>query len=161
MARGTAVHALLQHLPDLPVAAREQAALTYLAAQPALAAEREQICASVLKILHDPALAKLFGPEAVAEIPLAGVIAGREISGEADRILISPEEILVADYKTDKNPPADPALIPEKYLFQLAAYRAVLRQIYPDRAVRCVLIWTANALVMTVPDALLDKAGLG
>lgn len=161
MARGSAIHALLQHLPRLPESAWEQAALTYLRAQPALAPAGEQICASVLKILHDPTLACLFGPGSGAEIPLAGVVEGREISGEADRIFIGPAEIIVADYKTDRNPPSDVSLIPEKYLFQLAAYRAVLRQVYAGKTVRCVLIWTDKALAMAVPDRLLDKAGLG
>lgn len=161
MARGTAVHALLQHLPTLPSVEREQAALAYLAAQPDLAAQRVQICASVLKILHDPALEKLFSEGSGAEIALAGIVDEREISGEADRVFVGEEEIIVADFKSDKNPPADLSLIPEKYIFQLAAYRAVLRQIYPGRRIECVLIWTDKALVMTLPDALLSKAGLG
>lgn len=158
MARGSAIHALLQHLPRLPAAAQEQAALAYLRAHPSLVAHDEQICASVLKILHDPALVRLFGPGSGAEIPLAGVVAGREISGEADRIFIGAGEIIIADYKTDKNPPSDAASIPEKYLFQLAAYRAVLRQIHADKAVSCILIWTETAQAMAVPDAQLDKA---
>lgn len=155
MARGTAIHALLQHLPTLPKAEHEQAALAYLAAQPDLRSEGPRICASVLKILHDPDLKELFGAGSVAEIPLAGVVGAREISGEADRIFIGAEEIIIADYKTDRNPPADAQLIPEQYLFQLAAYKAVLQQIYPGRAVRCVLIWTETATAMTVPAALL------
>lgn len=161
MARGSAIHALLQHLPGLPEAAREHAALAYLRAYPVLALECEQICDSVLKILHDPALSCLFGPGSGAEVPLAAIVEGREISGEADRIFVGQEEILVADYKTDRNPPSDVSYIPEKYLFQLAAYRAVLKQIYTNKTVRCVLIWTDKALAMAVPDGLLDKVGLG
>ncbi|HTQ71134.1 MAG TPA: double-strand break repair helicase AddA [Acidocella sp.] len=160
MARGTAVHALLQHLPGLPESAREQAAMAYLAAQPALAGEAAEICASVLKILHDPALEALFGPGSGAEMPLAGIVSGREVGGVADRVFIGPAEIIVADYKTDRNPPLDAAGIPEKYCLQLAAYRAVLRQIHPGLPVRCVLVWTARAAAMAVPDAMLDKAGL-
>ena len=160
MARGTAVHALLQHLPDLPSSTRANAALAYLAAQPALAAEAKEICASVLKILHDPALEPLFGPGSSAEVPLAGVVNGREVGGAADRVFVGAEEIIVADYKTDRNPPLGAAGIPEKYALQLAAYRAVLRQIYPERPVRCVLVWTARAEAMPVPDAMLDKAAL-
>ncbi len=160
MARGTAVHALLQHLSVLPESAREGAALSYLASLPALADEAAEICASVLKILHEPALEPLFGPGSGAEMPLAGIVSGREVGGVADRVFIGPTEIIVADYKTDRNPPLDPAGIPEKYCLQLAAYRAVLRQIHPRHSVRCVLIWTARAQAMAVPDALLDKAGL-
>lgn len=160
MARGTAVHALLQHLPNLPDSAREGAALAYLSTQPALAAEAGEICVSVLKIMHDPALEPLFGPGSGAEMPLAGIVSGREVGGVADRVYAGPEEIIVADYKTDRNPPLDPSGIPEKYLLQLAAYRGVLRQIHPRKPVRCVLIWTARAAAMAVPDILLDKAGL-
>lgn len=161
MARGTAIHALLQYLPDTPAGTWEQTALAYLQGQPHLAVESPKICASVLKILHDKNLSALFGAGSAAETPLAGIVAGREVSGEADRLYIGAEEIIVADYKTDKNPPADIAQIPEKYIFQLAAYRAVLRQIYPNLPVRCLLIWTETVLAMTVPDIMLDKAGLG
>ena len=161
MARGTAVHALLQHLPGLPEASQEQAALAYVSAQPALAPEKGQICASVLKILHDPALAPLFGKKSGAEIPLAGVVAGREVSGVADRVFVGAKEIIIADYKTDRKPPMTADQIPEKYIFQMAMYRSVLRQIYPDKPVRCVLIWTQEAMAMDVPDTLLDKAGPG
>ncbi|MBU6449865.1 MAG: double-strand break repair helicase AddA [Rhodospirillales bacterium] len=160
MARGIAVHALLQHLPGLPDSARQKAALGYLLAQPALAAEAAEICASVLKILHDPALEPLFGPGSGAEMPLAGVVSGREIGGIADRIFIGAEEIIVADYKTDRSPPSDISAIPEKYRLQLAAYRAVLQQIQPGKLVRCVLIWTEQATAMAVPDAMLDAMGL-
>ncbi|MBU6419215.1 MAG: double-strand break repair helicase AddA [Proteobacteria bacterium] len=160
MARGTAVHALLQHLPNLPESLQADTALAYLRAQPALAPEAKEICASVLKILHDPALEALFGQGSSAEVPLAGVVAGREVGGAADRVFVGAEEIIVADYKTDRNPPLSPSGIPEKYAVQLAAYRAVLRQIYPGRPVRCVLVWTAWAEAMAVPDAMLDKAAL-
>ena len=160
MARGTAVHALLQHLPSLPDSARRKAAMNYLSAQPALAVEAAEICASVLKILHDPTLELLFGPGSDAEVPLAGVVNGREVGGMADRVFIGTEEIIIADYKTDRSPPPNVALIPEKYVLQLAAYRAVLRQIHPDLPVRCVLVWTAHAKAMAVPDAVLDRAAL-
>ena len=160
MTRGVAVHALLQYLPDLPDSARQKAALAYLHTQPELAHEAAEICASVLKILHEPALEALFGPGSGAEIPLAGVVSGREIGGIADRVFIGAEEIIVADYKTDRNPPLEISGIPEKYRLQLAAYRAVLRQIHPGKIVRCMLIWTARAQAMAVPEAMLDAMGL-
>lgn len=160
MARGTAVHALLQHLPSLPDSHRRQAAMDYLSVQPGLEAEAAEICASVLTILHEPSLEPLFGPGSGAEMPLAGVVDGRQVGGVADRVFIGTNEIIVADYKTDRNPPSSPVGIPEKYLLQLAAYRAVLRQIHPGRPVRCVLVWATRAAAMPVPDALLERAGL-
>lgn len=160
MARGTAIHALLQHLPGLPDSERERAALAYLAAQPALAPEAVEICAAVLKILHDPALEPLFGPGSGAEMPLAGVVAGREIGGIADRVFIGAEDIIIADFKSDRKVPLSPEAIPEKYILQLSAYREVLRAIYPRHKISCVLIWIATASFMPVPEAALKAAPL-
>jgi ATP-dependent helicase/nuclease subunit A len=157
MERGRIVHALLQHLPDILAPYRPEAGAKYLA-QPGLAlaaTDQEKILASVLKILENPSLAPLFGPGSRAEVPLAGVLGDVEIGGLVDRLAISPEKILIADYKTNRAPPAAPEAIPAAYLGQLAAYRAILQQIYPNRPVDCILIWTETAAVMPVPPVLL------
>ncbi len=44
------------------------------------------------------------------------------------------------------------------YVRQMAAYRAVIRRVYPGRPVRCALLWTDGAFVTMLPDALLDRA---
>jgi ATP-dependent helicase/nuclease subunit A len=155
MEKGRVMHALLQHLPELPVAARRAAALRYVEGVVELAEQAGPIVEKVLAVLDDPALEALFGPESRAEIPLAGVIDDKEIGGLVDRLAVGGAEILVADYKTDRAPPEDSGGIPEKYLGQLAAYQAILAQIYPKRGIRCLLIWTETAQVMEVPPALL------
>jgi ATP-dependent helicase/nuclease subunit A len=43
------------------------------------------------------------------------------------------------------------------YLRQMAAYRAVLRAVFPGRPVRCCLIWTRTATVSVLPDGMLDE----
>jgi len=159
MARGRIVHALLQHLPGIPPPRRHQSAARYLA-QPGLAleaADQAKILESVEKILETPALAPLFGPGSRAEVPLAGVLDEVEIGGLVDRLAILPTQILIADYKTDRTPPASPAAIPEPYLRQLAAYRAILQNIFPTRAVHCTLIWTETATPMPIPADLLRR----
>jgi ATP-dependent helicase/nuclease subunit A len=158
LAKGRAVHALLQHLPDLPPAARAPAAATFLARVPELnPAAGAEITAAVLAILDHPELKPLFGPGSRAEVPLAGVVGDVEIGGLVDRLAVTPARILLADYKTDRAPPAAPEAIPPAYLGQLAAYRAILAQIFPDRAIDCLLIFTANACAISVPPALLAR----
>jgi ATP-dependent helicase/nuclease subunit A len=157
MEKGRAIHALLQHLPDAPPAARAAAARTYLARIPGLADQADAIIASVLAILTDPALTPLFAPGSRPETPFAGIIGDVEIGGLVDRLAITDAEILIADYKTDRTPPATPEAIPAPYLRQLAAYRAILSQIHPTLPITCLLIWTATATPMTVPPALLTR----
>jgi ATP-dependent helicase/nuclease subunit A len=78
------------------------------------------------------------------------------VSGQVDRLTSLPDRVLIADYKTGPVPD-DPARIPVMYLRQMAAYRAVMSLIMPDRPVRCVLIWTDGPHVMTIADDVLDR----
>jgi ATP-dependent helicase/nuclease subunit A len=155
MAKGRAVHALLQHLPGRADA--EDAGWRYLAGLPELSDEAEEIMDAVLAVLRTPELEPLFGPGSRAEVPLAGVIAGVEIGGLVDRLAVTDSRVLIADYKTDRVPPLVAAGIPEGYLRQLAAYKIVLGAIYPVREVDCLLVWTASAAVMRVPPELLSR----
>ena len=157
LAKGQAVHALLQHLPDIAPSQRRQAGLRFLKSAGLAPAARTAVLDAVLQILDAPALAALFGPGSRAEAPLAGVINGVEMAGLVDRLGVGPAEILLADYKTDRAPPADAAAIPAAYARQLAAYRAILGQIFPGRPITCLLIYTETAAVLTVPPGLLDS----
>jgi len=111
-----------------------------------------------MAVLTHPELAALFGPGSRAEVPFAGVVGDVEIGGLVDRLVVGAGEIIIADYKTDRAVPAAPALIPPAYVRQMAAYRAILAQIYPGANISCVLIWTETATPMTVPAALLAAA---
>ncbi len=160
--RGRLVHALLQHLPDIAPERREAAADAWLS-RPGHgldAAEAVRIAGQVVALLRHPELTPLFGPGSRAEVPLSGVIGERVVGGLVDRLAVCPDQILVADYKSNRRPPAKIEATPVLYLRQMAAYRAVLREIFPDRPVRCVLIWTEAARPDWLPGALLDAHGL-
>ena len=161
--RGQLVHALLQHLPALPEAARAPAALRFLErpGQGLEPGEAAAVVADVLAVLTHPDLAPLFGPEGRAEVALTGLIAGSVVGGLVDRLAVLPDRVLIADYKTNRAPPQSLATVPLLYLRQMAAYRAVLRAIHPERDVACALVWTSGARVMTLPPALLDRHAPG
>ena len=154
--RGQLVHSLLQHLPDLPAADREEAALRYLSQPGQNIPDPAALTHEVLAVLDHPDLAPLFGPHSRAEVPLSGVIAGQVIGGLIDRLAILPDRILLADYKTNRAAPATVQAVPVLYLRQLAAYRALLQAIHPGTDIECRLIWTADAHAMQIPPSLLD-----
>ncbi|MFO0986172.1 MAG: 3'-5' exonuclease [Alphaproteobacteria bacterium] len=158
--RGRLVHRLLQTLPDLPPPARHAAALRFLS-RPGEAlsdAEIAGIAAETLALFDDPACAPLFAAGSLAEVPIAGALGSHVVSGQVDRLAIGEREILVVDYKTNRAPPREP---PPVYVRQMAAYRALLRRIYPGRAVRCYLLWTVGPALSELPAALLDAAEPG
>ncbi len=164
--RGTLTHALLEHLPGLAPDSWPQAAAKFAAVrgQRLPAGVRSGIVEEVLAILRDPQLGALFGPGSRAEVPVAADIpdpTGRRpslrITGQIDRLVQLPREVLLLDYKTNRPPPQDVTDIPPAYLAQLAAYRLVVSHIFPDHQVRAAILWTDGARLMPVPPQLLER----
>ncbi len=161
--RGKLIHALLQHLPDLPVQRRATAARAWLdrPGHGLAAGDADLLVAETLAILDHPELAAVFGPGSRAEVPLTGVIAGSVVGGLVDRLAVLADRVLMADFKTNRRPPGRIGDTPVLYLRQMAAYRAVLREIFPGRDITCALVWTQAAEVVILPDALLETHAPG
>jgi ATP-dependent helicase/nuclease subunit A len=161
--RGDIVHRLLQLLPDMPADQRAAAAARLLARERDLTDDqRGEMAAAALAVLEDPRFAAVFGPGSRAEVAIAGAAErlpkGLAISGRVDRLLVTPDRVLVADFKTNRPSPeriedADPA-----YVMQMAVYWAVLRQVFPGRAVEAALVWTDGPRLMPVPEILMAAA---
>jgi ATP-dependent helicase/nuclease subunit A len=157
--RGRLIHRLLQTLPDLPVAERPSAAKRFLASRGAdiSRAEQAEIATETLRLLADPGFSALFGPGSRAEAPIVGELGdGLVISGQIDRLLVTPFEVLIVDYKTNRLAPRSVGETAQPYLRQMAAYRAALGKIYPDKSIRCALLWTEGPRLMELPEGLLD-----
>ncbi len=167
--RGALIHRLLQSLPDVAAERRPDIALRYLAhAAPALSqAERETMAVEVLTVLGDPVFAPLFVAGSRAEAPIVGLLSlsGRKVSvsGQIDRLAVTSDRVLIADYKTNRPAPAALSDVPPAAIAQLALYAAVLGELYPGREQRAALIWTDRPSVMEIPSsaiaAALDRLG--
>jgi ATP-dependent helicase/nuclease subunit A len=158
------VHRLLQGLPDIPPERRAAAARRHLAgAADFTEAEGAAIVAEAMALLDDPVFAPLFAAGTRAEIPIVGRIARADkpdlmVSGQVDRLAVTREAVLIADYKTDRPAPRRLEDVPPAYVAQLALYRALLRQLYADREVRAALVWTDVPELVELPGARLDAA---
>ena len=148
--RGRIIHNLLQTLPEIALDHREDALKSYLARAAHELSENQQleIAGEIQTVLNDPDFAPLFGPGSRAEVPLIGEVAGQIMSAQLDRLLVTDDEILVVDFKTNRPPPSDPANVADIYLRQMAAYRLALQNIYSGRAIRCALLWTVGPHLM-------------
>jgi ATP-dependent helicase/nuclease subunit A len=157
--RGGLLHRLLQLLPGLPPERRRPAADRLLASLAGdLGSEtRAAIAADALAVLAYPELEPLFGPHGRAEQPVAGTLGGRPVLGQIDRLAVTPDEVLIVDYKSDRLPPSKVEATPTAYLRQLAIYRSLLRAIYPDRPIQAGLLWTTAPRYDRLPDELLDR----
>jgi ATP-dependent helicase/nuclease subunit A len=80
------------------------------------------------------------------------------VSGQVDRLAVTADHVLIADYKTDRPAPRELAAIPPAYVAQLALYRAVLAKLYPDRPVRAALVFTDAPRLIELPAEVLTAA---
>lgn len=161
--RGDLIHRLLERLPEIEPADRPNAANRMLARERDLDdAQRAEMIAAAFGVLHDDRFAPVFGPGSRAEVAVAGrapeLPSGVVISGRLDRLVVTPDRVLVVDYKTNRPAPATVEGADPAYIRQLAVYVAVLRALYPHRAVEAALVWTDGPQLMPVPQGLMDQA---
>src|SRR5713101_8131977 len=161
--RGTLVHRLLQSLPDVALERRRDAALKYLTrnADSWTAGDREALAEGVLALIWDTRFAPVFAPHSRAEVSIVGRLEqpGRSaalVSGQIDRLVVTPDEVLIVDFKTNHAPPKLPAEAPPGYVRQLALYRVVLQKLYPRLPVRAALLWTETPELMEISAPALD-----
>jgi ATP-dependent helicase/nuclease subunit A len=156
--RGVLIHRLLERLPDIVHEEREDKARAWLARHAALLpeAERDDILACALAVIAHPHWAELFGPAALAEVPLAATVGGQVVAGTADRLLIEPNRVVVADFKTARRPPSTLEEVPVATLRQMAAYAAALAAIYPGRAIEAAVLFTQTPQLIAIPAQLLE-----
>ncbi|MBB4657564.1 double-strand break repair helicase AddA [Parvularcula dongshanensis] len=155
--RGTALHHLLERLPEVAPERRRAVGRQLLARDAASAAdaEREVWLSEALAVLEDPAFAAVFGAGSRAEVPVQGRVGGKLYAGQIDRLLVTETEVLIVDFKSNRPPPERVEDVAPAYLAQLGAYAALIEKVYPGRAVRTALLWTYAPRLMPVPSELL------
>ena len=160
MLRGSLTHRLLEVLPGLDVEARARAAARIIA--PSLTTsglsasglsqrEADQALEETLTLLDDPLLADIFGQGSRAEVPISGLIGKEVVSGIIDRLVITEDGITIIDFKTGLSPQRGQP-VNASYIAQQGIYVHVLKQIWPDRAIRAGLIYTEDASLIWLDD---------
>ncbi|MCA8889128.1 MAG: UvrD-helicase domain-containing protein, partial [Parvularculaceae bacterium] len=162
--RGKIIHLLLETIPQLPKD-RWDGAIDQIFekfAQSISENDRTHWKKEVLKILLNEEFAQAFGPASLAEVPISGMIKinGRPqaTSGVIDRLAVLEDRILLIDFKTNRTPPNRAEKTPGSYIFQIAAYRDLLKQTFPEKPVKSGILWTSVGQLMPLPDELLDEA---
>ena len=83
------------------------------------------------------------------------------MDGVIDRLVLDGERVIAVDFKSNAFVPDRAEEIPLGILRQLAAYREVLCQIYPQKEVVTGILWTSEARFMSVPHKLVIAALAG
>jgi ATP-dependent helicase/nuclease subunit A len=158
--RGKLLHRLFERLPGVASGQRQALADRWLAqsGEAPDADFRAALIADACRIIDDPAFAALFGAEALAEAPITAVVeGGTVVAGTADRLLVEPDRVLVADFKTGRQVPEGLEDIPSSHLRQMAAYSAALQVIFPTRRIEAALLYTAGPRLYALPPEALAR----
>ncbi|WP_158598518.1 double-strand break repair helicase AddA [Notoacmeibacter ruber] len=158
--KGLAVHRLLELLAEYPAEQRHDACDRWLSGHDFTQSEQRSIRENVLAVLDHPEFSAAFASGSRAEVSIAGtlIVQGRKraVSGIIDRIAVSEDEVLAVDFKTNATIPDSEDAVPEAYAGQMALYRALLVQLFPEKAVRCALIFTGGPRLVALSETLLD-----
>ena len=108
------------------------------------------------QVVGDPALDPVFRPgpqtRAYTEVPVLCRIEESEGFGIIDRLLVSPRQAWVIDFKSHAT--EDPEKLEEitgHYAKQMGEYARFVRLVYPDRPVRCSLLFTRSRRLCDMP----------
>jgi ATP-dependent helicase/nuclease subunit A len=109
-------------------------------------------------VIASPAMAQVFAPDTLAEVPVTAPLGDDRLHGVIDRLIVTPDHVLAVDFKSNATVPATPEACPGGLLRQMGAYAAALAQIYPDRTIGTAIIWTRTATLMPLPHELVSAA---
>lgn len=146
-ARGTALHLLLEHLPQSGAAAAET-----LIPDPTL---RGELLAEAQAVLA--AHPALFA-DGLAEVAITADLPFGRMLGTIDRLVIGPDHVLAVDYKSNRMVPPRPEDVPEGILRQMGAYAHALGQVHPGKRVKVAILWTRTATLMPLDHDILSAA---
>ncbi len=150
--RGRIIHKLLQFLPDVKQKEKGQIIAEFLAknAPEMPAHQAERIQNEVLSLLADERFKPLFAAGSKAEVPIIGEVDGRIISAQVDRLVVTDENVMIVDFKTNRPAAKSLADVPVVYIKQLRAYRDLLAKIYSGKTVQSYILWTDTAQIMQI-----------
>ncbi|MDE2564093.1 MAG: double-strand break repair helicase AddA [Sphingomonadales bacterium] len=161
--RGTLMHKLIERLPERVPDERMAAAEAWLLriAADIDPVERHAMARRAVAVLAHPGWQDVFGPDSLAEAPVAALVEGRMVTGTIDRLVIGAEAIRIVDFKTARRPPSRIEDIPAAYLRQMAAYAQALGTIHPGCRIEAALLYTQTPALFVLPDALVEAHKLG
>lgn len=154
VARGRAIHKILQDLPGMA----PDAGLNFARRVLKKSGLDEALAEKILGLIAHPEHRVFFGPDSQAEVSIGSRQPnGEYITERIDRLVIRASDILVLDYKTDWHVP-DRLDAGHPHVMQLARYARTLGQAYEGRPVRAAILWTSLPRLDWIAEDTLRKA---
>ena len=150
--RGKFIHKLLQFLPEIKKAEHQSVIEEFFVKNvPDITDnERKKVSKEIIRLFEDSDFSAVFGDNSRAEVPVMGMVDGRIISGQIDRLVVEENRVMIIDFKTNRPAAKCVEDIPIAYVKQLDAYKKLVERIYPNHQVETYILWTDTANLMKV-----------
>ncbi|SHH15929.1 DNA helicase/exodeoxyribonuclease V, subunit A [Cognatiyoonia sediminum] len=161
LARGRAIHHLLENMTRVPADERSKFATKILANHPDGPVLNQSDIDQTIALLDDQKLSWIFAPNAIKEVPISTnlpTLNGARMHGIIDRLVIEDETITAVDFKSNSTTPTSASETPEGILRQMGAYAEALSQIYPDKQIKTAILWTETAEIFDLSNDLVSSA---
>jgi ATP-dependent helicase/nuclease subunit A len=110
--------------------------------------EKKEIKDEVESIINDKNLEFIFNSNGASEVPVFGEFEEKYYSGKIDRIIARDDNILIIDFKTNKNISGREELVAEKYRQQLRAYENIVKKLYENKNVTSAILFTNSRKIV-------------
>ena len=160
--RGVHIHRLLELLVSMPPSQYKGFISRYCERHSTIFPDTIALTDEIMAVIEDPDIAGLFTAQALTEVPVSGVLQRNGkvhvVAGQIDRLCVTGDVIYIIDYKTGGDVPADISQVPAAYIRQMALYAEIIKQIYPERKLLPMLLYTAGPRLISLPQARLEDA---
>lgn len=109
-------------------------------------------------VLNDSRLAEIFAPTTLAEVAITAPLGEGRLHGTIDRLVVTPDQVHIIDFKSNRMVPQTPGDCPDGILRQMGAYAGAIAQIYPGRALKLSILWTRTGNLMALPHDMVMNA---
>ncbi|MEP5757969.1 MAG: double-strand break repair helicase AddA [Litoreibacter sp.] len=161
-ARGTAIHTLLEHLPQLPESQWDDHAIHLIGDTPIMG--QPNVLTVAKQVLKSPHLKHIFSEDTLTEVSISGTVATLghvPMRGSIDRLVITDDEVLVVDFKSNAIVPNFASDTPDGILRQMGAYLELLLPLYPNHKISLAILWTTDATLMPLSHDIVRNALVG
>ena len=147
--RGSAIHALIKRLIEGTPSAVELERLARRYQHRPDDTEFQDWLAEAQELVTNPSLVEVFHPQgdmqAYTEVPISYWIADQEHIGVMDRLLRSPTQAWIIDFKSDRTQdPKQLRAVATSYQAQMQEYARYVQAAYPGIEVRCSVLFTRS-----------------
>lgn len=145
---GIATHKVLEYILTMHEQKRDDATEILLKKYNLDEGVKQEIISEIKLLLSNKGYIGLMSGVSRSEVPVAGYVDGKFITGKIDLIIFKTDEIIIADYKTNRDAKENKNILVEKYTNQMELYKKLLKLMYPDKNIKTCLIFTKTTEIV-------------